>query len=124
MVSTYCYLYMSMGYEPPFVGMLRGGDLVEHDIPLHSIQFFWGTAIYLFAMSTIYHTFFCVNEKYSRYLLRLDYSGICLIASGGTIPIIDYGLSCRPTLMRAYVVLNLCMSLSVGALSLMDFVHE
>lgn len=80
-------------------------SVTSHELPLHDfmadaswsrlgktkmwpMQYLLLTSVLLFAVSTIYHTFFCMNEKVSCILLRVDYGGVCLIVSGGMIPVI------------------------------------
>lgn len=63
-------------------------NLIDSRVPIWPLQYCLATSVYLFGSSTVYHTFFCTNKHLSCVLLRLDYSGICLIASGGILPII------------------------------------
>lgn len=98
--------------------------IIENQVSTSSIKFTLITSIYLFGASSMYHTMFCVNEKFSRFLLRLDYSGVCVISVGAIIPILHYGYYCEPDLMYFYIFLTLIVSLSVCIISLMDFMHE
>jgi adiponectin receptor len=78
----------------------------------------------MFGSSTLYHLLFCVGPKWSAFLLRVDYSGICALAAGGTIPAIHYGFYCDHSIMHFYITMVLVMSTFVYILSLMDFMHD
>ena len=97
---------------------------IENTIPVNSIKLFWVTAIYLFGGSFLYHTFYCVQENVSNYLLRFDYAGICMIASGGTIPTIVFGFYCQPLMRNFLVFTNISISVLLFGLSMMDFMHS
>lgn len=70
-------------YNPPLVDR----NTIK-SIPLWPIELNLGCFLLLFLISTIYHSFFCMNAQISRKLLKLDYAAICIVLPGCTIPVL------------------------------------
>ena len=98
--------------------------LENSSLPIWPMKYCLICSIYLYGISTVYHTYFCVNKNLSCILLRLDYSGICLIATAGIIPIIQYGFYCNQEVKQIYTVLIFSLCLITWIISLLDFVHK
>ena len=83
--------------DMPFIDECKINFIIleNSSLPIWPMKYCLICSIYLYGISTVYHTYFCVNKNLSCILLRLDYSGICLIATAGIIPIIQYGFYCN-----------------------------
>ena len=62
--------------------------------------------------SAYYHIFFGLfSNKYSGFLLRLDYSGTCVLIWGGSVGIYYYGFYCQPYYLYLYTTMSTAISL-------------
>jgi len=61
----------------------------------------------MFATSTLYHTFSCMDQKTTKLFLKMDLTGILILMWGSNLPIVTYGFvtygfDSEPTIRRLY----------------------
>ncbi|CAD8048590.1 unnamed protein product [Paramecium sonneborni] len=117
-------IYSQIKQIAPFISFMKEQENHYSDIQLWPLQYCLLCAIILFTISTIYHTFFCVNKTLSCVLLRLDYGGICLVASGGIIPVIQYGFYCNQQIKDVYTIMIILLCFLTFISSLFDYMHK
>ena len=61
--------------------------------------------------STMFHLWFVKSQRIQSLLSRFDYSGIAILITGSTFPLIEYGFACYPYLKYMYlsVISTLCI---------------
>ncbi|CAD8136735.1 unnamed protein product [Paramecium pentaurelia] len=118
------FIYSQIQQIAPFISFMKESENHYSDIQLWPLQYCLLCAIILFTISTTYHTFFCVNKTLSCVLLRLDYGGICLVASGGVIPVIQYGFYCNQQIKDIYTFMIILLCILTFISSLFDYMHK
>jgi channel protein (hemolysin III family) len=53
--------------------------------------------------STMFHLWYVKSRVAQRLLSRFDYSGIAILITGSTFPLIEYGFACTPYLKYTYL---------------------
>ena len=56
----------------------------------------------MFATSTLYHTFSCMDRKTTKLFLKMDLTGILILMWGSNLPIVTYGFNCESTIRTVY----------------------
>ncbi len=78
-----------------FVYLPRVGPLIVH----------MSCAIICLLFSSTFHLFCAYSLKVQTWLSRFDYSGIAILISGTTFPMILYGFTCTPVIKYTYLAL-------------------
>lgn len=91
-------------------GMLAPSEVLNY-VPLWPLYVNMLAAVFCFGFSAYYHTGRIISEKWFKFLLRLDMSGIAFLIAGSFSPMIDYIYAChsvvayrRPFLTTIYIL--------------------
>lgn len=81
----------------------------------------WPTLVFLtsalicLVCSVVFHLFWVVGERMSKFLARVDYAGIAVLIAGSTCPIIMYGFECDvPAVVCTSILMYGSCAIAVG----------
>lgn len=122
-MEIYRFNYKSINLDINF----RGNHLRKPTDPLRisrwPIFVFLVSAIMCLFGSSLFHLFYQMSEKASRYLMRVDYAGISLLILGSTFPPFYYGFYCDFWIRYIYLFTVGFACLTVYIISIFDFIH-
>ena len=70
---------------------------ILNDVPRWPLVVHLLSAVFCLGSSTIYHLCHVKSRTLYKYLLRLDYGGICILIMGSSYPIMYYAFACEPS---------------------------
>ncbi|KAH7310510.1 putative hemolysin-III channel protein Izh2 [Stachybotrys elegans] len=81
---------------------------------------FFAGAVLCLGMSATFHMLLNHSETVATWGNKLDYTGIVALIVGSYVPALYYGLFCRPSLMKVYLILICTLGTGCGLVSWID----